>query len=232
MGYLDPTAEAIMKRRLPANFTVDQAAGWVLSVVPCLSARGTQSESDTALVIDHLRYSGHLRDEVIAAVLMKTGYKWTVPMRDQGVAMSLGMLSYQRGQITTQQTSMGPRGKPDKDAIKMRAAALGARYSANAHAPDVQEKAWNDLLALLNQVDDTGSGDDPMPGRGAMEKDLDRLERVRKEILLNAGALGREMTLRLGPLGLHRARGGFVPTPDRPGTPYRPPNLTRPAPRR
>jgi hypothetical protein len=231
MSYLSLTEQAITKTPLPANLNLDQIANWVVSVVPSMKSGGVQTQKDTGLVIDHLRFRKHLRDEVIGAALAKSGYKWTVPMHYSGVSMSMGMIELQRAQnAPPPPTSMGPRGKADKDAIKLKADALGILYSANAHNPEVQEKARKDLLALLNQMDDTGPGD-PMPGRGQWERERERLAKVRQEILLTAGELGRQVSLQLGPLGVHRARGGFAPTPDLPGAPYRGPNL-RNTPRR
>jgi len=223
MAFQNRTEMMTAQYPLAHNPRLEVVAAWVATVAPCLVPGATQSRDDTETIIDHLRRK-RVSDEAIATVLVWSHYNWTV----QDMRISHQMIIVESRRKGPQQpTGTGARGKIDMGVVKRRAKELDGLYNANRHNPEYQEKLRNELIGLLKQLDDP-SGGDPMPGRGQMETQREKLRTIQEEILQTAGQLGRDVSLQLGPLGVHRARGGFAPTPDRPGTPYRPPPLRNP----
>jgi hypothetical protein len=191
---------------------VNQIVNWIYQVAPSLVRGGRQSEEDTGHIIHHLLSRGAY-EELIAKCLAMTAYKWTVSREYRRIALALASAELGRTQNTPPpQTRMNPRSKYSSFSIKQRAAELRAIFDANPHNPAVQKKAMQDLLALLNMLDDPGTPD-PMPGRGRMETDRERIQKVQNEILLTSRELGRQIVLYLGPGGLQR-RQGTMPMPE------------------
>jgi hypothetical protein len=225
-GFQNLTVHNISRNPLPAKAGVDQVANWILSVVPCGTADYTQTASDTDAVIGHLKHK--VGDEVIAAALHKTGYRWTLSMNHLHVSTAMRIREVQeqtaRNANSQRQTSMGSAVRIDPTYARTKAAQLETLYVANAHNPEYQEKLRQELEALLIALDDPSP--DPMPGRGQMADRREQLRRVQQEILLNSARNVGAHIRHLGPLALDRLRRHERPDPR--GVPYRAPNLRTP----
>jgi hypothetical protein len=221
------TQTAISRTRLPANADVDQVANWILAVAPCLKPGVAQSAEDTEAILGHLR--NRVSVNVIAAALRKTGYDWTLSVQDVQLSTALGarQMGDQASRRADTHSRMGASPRFDLDYVKLKAAELETRYLANPHNPELQERLRKDLEVLLIKLAD--SMPDPMPGRGQMADQRERLRLTREEILLNAARNVGAHIRQLGPLALDRLK--RHERPDAAGVPYRAPNL-RTAPRR
>ncbi len=206
----------------------DEIAKWLKSIVPSLTPEASQSAEVTELVVTHLKHNG-VSDANIVAALYQCHNKWTFPGSGDFFSISTlaRMREVERERKEKEETRLGTRAPSNLAALRLRAANLDAQYTANPHLPELQKKLMENLIVLLSE----GGIGDGIDAANDMKNDYERQQENRRQILINARTMEKELVYYIGPLGLARLKSGAPPPDGGYRISFRP-NVVRTAPRR